>query len=49
MGRYASLVMGRAVQQNRETLATVLDTELAEGDGWIPLLAVADHGVKDGE
>ena len=31
------------------TLATVLKTELFEGDGWIPGLAVADHGVEHNE
>lgn len=30
-------------------LATVLQTELIEGDGGIPFSPVADHGIEDGE
>ena len=39
----------RPVQQNRETLATVLEAELIEGDGWVPLSAIAGHGIEYGE
>ena len=31
------------------TLATVLETELIDGDRWVPLPTVADHGVEDDE
>ena len=33
----------------RMTLATVLETELIDGDRWVPLPTVADHGVEDDE
>ena len=39
----ASWPLGQDIQ------ATVLDTELIEGDGRVPLSTVADHGVEDGE
>ncbi len=38
-----------ARSRTAKTLATVLDPELIEGDGRVPLPAVADHGIEDGE
>ena len=37
------------IPSSPQALATVLKTELFEGDGWIPGLAVADHGVEHNE
>lgn len=47
---HLALRVGMVVRsRTAKSLATVLETELIKGNGRVPLAAVADHGVEDGE